>query len=128
MRGDPLFLTTLIYQLPFILLFQLYDRPLRYFIAVFDTIGYITGIIFSLLLTFNRLCIFMLPSVDRLLFQRPRIYYIITFIWVVQLCVVGAIELLGCDKDFDVANFVLYYDCPNDNASTLLGSLTWVRE
>ncbi|KAI1692323.1 serpentine type 7TM GPCR chemoreceptor srx domain-containing protein [Ditylenchus destructor] len=47
------------------------------YIAVVDGIGafaYVTTILFATLLTLNRFCIFVAPSVDRFLFRRPYIF------------------------------------------------------
>ena len=45
----------------------------RLSLAMLDTLAYNGILLFSLLLTVNRLCIFMLPSLDALFFQQPQI-------------------------------------------------------
>ncbi|KAI1695612.1 ras family domain-containing protein [Ditylenchus destructor] len=54
------------------------------YIAVIDGIGafaYVTTILFATLLTLNRFCIFVAPSVDRFLFRRPYIFIPISIVW-----------------------------------------------
>ncbi|KAI1712276.1 serpentine type 7TM GPCR chemoreceptor srx domain-containing protein [Ditylenchus destructor] len=57
------------------------------YIALVDTIGafaYMTTILFAMLLTVNRFCIFMAPTADRILFRRPNIFILVGIVWLLN--------------------------------------------
>jgi hypothetical protein len=55
-------------------LLQTYPQWAVYAQTTLDTVGFNANLMMSLLLTVNRLCIFIFPTVDRLLFRKPAIY------------------------------------------------------
>lgn len=57
--------------------YQLYPDGWVYLMGAANTVSYNAELLLALLLTFNRLCIFAAPSLDRVFFTRPRI-----FVWV----------------------------------------------
>ncbi|KAH7711753.1 Protein T22C8.1 [Aphelenchoides avenae] len=93
----------------------IYGETLWLYIPPFvDTIFYIATLCFSILLTLNRLTVFMLPSVNRLLFGRPQIYITVSALWVCILGFVAARYALGCWKTFESNGFYMYWRCIDD--------------
>ncbi|KAK0409690.1 hypothetical protein QR680_004695 [Steinernema hermaphroditum] len=79
--------------------------------ALCDTIAYNGTLLFSFLMTVNRITVFLLPHVHFKLFNRSSIVYTIGAVWLLVFVYVAALNLDGCYKSFDSNGFFLFHDC-----------------
>jgi len=92
---------------------QLYSTDVVRAMGAADTLSYNAGLLFALLLTLNRLCIFVAPSMDKAIFTRPRIFVSISLCWVLAIILMVGTNATHCYKNFSVKGYYLFHDCSN---------------
>ncbi|KAI1698156.1 serpentine receptor-like protein, class xa domain-containing protein [Ditylenchus destructor] len=95
--------------------YWIYSRAVVLSFGSLDSFSYIASLCFALLLTINRFCIFILPRVDRFLFQRPRLFVLIAMIWMLVLFHVIGSYCTGYYIDFSIQEYHLLQVNPEGN-------------
>ncbi|KAI1717004.1 serpentine type 7TM GPCR chemoreceptor srx domain-containing protein [Ditylenchus destructor] len=108
--------------------YSLYSPIFSHVIGSFDTISFNGSIMFALLLTINRLCIFMFPTVDRMVFGTPTIYGVIGLGWILVLIFFTGLTATGCYKGFNVKGFHLQSENCNQNPSLVAYIFQRIRD
>ncbi|KAH7713289.1 hypothetical protein AAVH_19346 [Aphelenchoides avenae] len=99
------------------------EATLLHVIAAFDTTFYYSTLLFSILMTLNRVAIFLWPSVHRTLFAMPNLYRTIAGWWILTVCVTILMNASGCYKTFAINGYYLYHDCRTPLSKTVYSVL-----
>ncbi|KAI1697318.1 serpentine type 7TM GPCR chemoreceptor srx domain-containing protein [Ditylenchus destructor] len=98
--------------------YSLYSHTFSYAIGSLDTLSYNGALMFALLLTINRLCIFLFPAIDQRVFGRPIIYGVVSLAWTLLFVFFIGLNATRCYKTFSVQGFYLHYEnCENNSSS-----------
>ncbi|KAK0409688.1 hypothetical protein QR680_004694 [Steinernema hermaphroditum] len=77
-----------------------------------DTVAYNGTLYFSVLMTVNRFTVFILPSVNNIMFHQSRLYITIACTWLYVILLVVGLNVFACNKSFSSTGFFYYHVCP----------------
>ncbi|KAI1708586.1 serpentine type 7TM GPCR chemoreceptor srx domain-containing protein [Ditylenchus destructor] len=76
--------------------------PISYVLGAFFDVYGVGDMLFGILLALNRAFIFLTPALDHICFRGRRIYFSISFVWILTVGIVALYEITGCGFHLNV--------------------------